>query len=149
MIKRLIICAIACVTFTTATADEGMWLPSLIKERIKEMRKVGFKLKASDIYSDSKPSLKDAVMQFGGGCTGEFISPDGLLLTNHHCGYASIQKLSSVEHDYLTDGYWAMSRSEELPVPGLTITLLVKMEDVTARIAAGEEKQAIIDAAKR
>ncbi|MBQ5751744.1 MAG: S46 family peptidase [Bacteroidaceae bacterium] len=149
MIKRLIICAIACVTFTAATADEGMWLPSLIKERIKEMRKVGFKLKASDIYSDSKPSLKDAVMQFGGGCTGEFISPDGLLLTNHHCGYASIQKLSSVEHDYLTDGYWAMSRSEELPVPGLTITLLVKMEDVTARIAAGEEKQAIIDAAKR
>ena len=149
MIKRLIICAIACVTFTTATADEGMWLPSLIKERIKEMRKVGFKLKASDIYSDSKPSLKDAVMQFGGGCTGEFISPDGLLLTNHHCGYASIQKLSSVEHDYLTDGYWAMSRSEELPVPGLTITLLVKMEDVTARLAAGEEKQAIIDAAKK
>ena len=149
MIKRLIICAIACVTFTTATADEGMWLPSLIKERIKEMRKVGFKLKASDIYSDSKPSLKDAVMQFGGGCTGEFISPDGLLLTNHHCGYASIQKLSSVEHDYLTDGYWAMSRSEELPVPGLTITLLVKMEDVTARLATGEEKQAIIDAAKK
>ena len=82
MIKRLIICAIACVTFTAATADEGMWLPSLIKERIKEMRKVGFKLKASDICSDSKPSLKDAVMQFDGGCTGEFISPDGLLLTN-------------------------------------------------------------------
>ena len=149
MIKKFFLCALACITFTTATADEGMWLPSLIKERIKEMRKVGFKLKASDIYSDEKPSLKDAVMQFGGGCTGEFVSPDGLLLTNHHCGYASIQKLSSVEHDYLTDGYWAKSRSEELPVPGLTITLLVKMEDVTARIAAGENRQAIIDAAKK
>ena len=149
MIKKFFLCALACITITTATADEGMWLPSLIKERIKEMRKVGFKLKASDIYSDEKPSLKDAVMQFGGGCTGEFVSPDGLLLTNHHCGYASIQKLSSVEHDYLTDGYWAKSRAEELPVPGLTITLLVKMEDVTARIAAGESRQAIIEAAKK
>ena len=149
MVKKIFLCALACITFTTATADEGMWLPSLIKERIKEMRKVGFKLKANDIYSDEKPSLKDAVMQFGGGCTGEFISPDGLLLTNHHCGYASIQKLSSVEHDYLTNGYWAKSRSEELPVPGLTITLLVKMEDVTERLAAGESRQAIIDAAKK
>lgn len=149
MVKKLFLCALACIAFTTATADEGMWLPSLIKERIKDMRGLGFKLKASDIYSDEGASLKDAVMQFGGGCTGEFISPDGLLLTNHHCGYASIQKLSSVEHDYLTDGYWAKSRNEELPVPGLTITLLVKMEDVTARLAAGEEKEAIIEAAKR
>ena len=149
MVKKLFLCALACIAFTTATADEGMWLPSLIKERIKDMRKVGFKLKAGDIYSDEVASLKDAVMQFGGGCTGEFVSPDGLLLTNHHCGYASIQKLSSVEHDYLTDGYWAKSRSEELPVPGLTITLLVKMEDVTARLAAGENREAIIDAAKK
>lgn len=148
MVKKLFLCALACIAFTTATADEGMWLPSLVKERIKDMRGLGFKLKASDIYSDEGASLKDAVMQFGGGCTGEFISPDGLLLTNHHCGYASIQKLSSVEHDYLTDGYWAKSRSEELPVPGLTITLLVKMEDVTARLAAGEKKEAIIEAAK-
>ena len=144
MIKRLLFCAIACITFSTATADEGMWLPSLIKERIKDMRKMGFKLKADDIYSDKKASLKDAVMQFGGGCTGEFISPEGLLLTNHHCGYASIQKLSSVEHDYLTDGYWAKSRNEELHVPGLTISLLEKMEDVTDRIAAGESKEDII-----
>lgn len=149
MVKKLFLCALACIAFTTATADEGMWLPSLVKERIKDMRGLGFKLKASDIYSDEGASLKDAVMQFGGGCTGEFISPDGLLLTNHHCGYASIQKLSSVEHDYLTDGYWAKSRSEELPVPGLTITLLVKMEDVTVRLAAGEKKEAIIEAAKR
>ena len=144
MIKKLLICAIACITFTTALADEGMWLPSLIKERIKEMRKMGFKLKADDIYSNEKASLKDAVVQFGGGCTGEFISGEGLLLTNHHCGYGSIQKLSSVEHDYLTYGYWAKSRSEELPVPGLTVSLLVKMEDVTSRLAAGEKKEDII-----
>ena len=144
MIKKIILCALACITFTTATADEGMWLPSLIKERVKDMRKKGFKLRADDVYSDSKASLKDAVMQFGGGCTGEFVSAEGLLLTNHHCGYASIQKLSSVEHDYLTDGYWAQSRAEELYVPGLTISILEKMEDVTDRIAAGESKQDII-----
>ena len=148
MIKRLLFCALACVTFLTATADEGMWLPNMIKSRIKEMRKMGFRLKADDIYSDTKASLKDAVVQFGGGCTGEFISPEGLLLTNHHCGYSSIQMLSSVEHDYLTDGFWAMSRSEELPVPGLTVTMLIKMEEVTARLAAGEREAAIIEEAK-
>ena len=147
MIKKLFICAIACLTMTTATADEGMWLPSLIKERIKDMRKKGFKLKVDDIYSDTKASLKDAVVQFGGGCTGEFVSPEGLLLTNHHCGYSSIQKLSSVEHDYLTYGYWAKSREEELHVPGLTVSLLVKMEDVTDRLAAGEKKEDIISQA--
>ena len=144
MIKKFLLCALACITLTTATADEGMWLPSLIKERVKDMRKKGFKLKADDVYSTTKPSLKDAVMQFGGGCTGEFVSAEGLLLTNHHCGYASIQKLSSVEHDYLTDGYWAKSRAEELHVPGLTISILEKMEDVTDRIAAGESKADII-----
>ena len=149
MIKKLLLCALACITFATATADEGMWLPNMIKERIKAMRKMGFKLKTDDIYSDDKASLKDAVVQFGGGCTGEFISAEGLLITNHHCGYGSIQKLSSVEHDYLTDGYWAKSRSEELPVPGLTVTLLVKMEDITARLAAGESESAIIEAAKK
>ena len=149
MIKKFLLCALACITFTTATADEGMWLPSLIKERVKDMRKKGFKLKGDDVYSTTKPSLKDAVMQFGGGCTGEFVSAEGLLLTNHHCGYASIQKLSSVEHDYLTDGYWAKSRAEELHVPGLTISILEKMEDVTDRIAAGESPAEIIAQAKQ
>lgn len=144
MIKRLLIGLVACITTTIATADEGMWLPSQIKGRIKEMRSLGFRLKADDIYSDKKASLKDAVMQFGGGCTGEFISPEGLLLTNHHCGYSSIQKLSSVEHDYLTYGYWAKNKNEELPVPGLTITLLTRMEDVTDRISAGESADSII-----
>ena len=149
MIKKILLCALACITLNTATADEGMWLPSLIKERVKDMRKKGFRLKADDVYSTTKPSLKDAVMQFGGGCTGEFISAEGLLLTNHHCGYASIQKLSSVEHDYLTDGYWAKSRAEELHVPGLTISILERMEDVTGRIAAGESKENIIAQAKQ
>ena len=149
MIKKFILCALACITFTTAVADEGMWLPSLIKERVKDMRQKGFRLKANDVYSTTEPSLKDAVMQFGGGCTGEFISAEGLLLTNHHCGYASIQKLSSVEHDYLTDGYWAKSRAEELHVPGLTISILERMEDVTDRIAAGENMESIIAQAKQ
>lgn len=135
----------ACLAIANTTlADEGMWLPNLIKERIKDMRKMGFKLKADDIYSADKPSLKDAVVQFGGGCTGEFLSEQGLLLTNHHCGYGSIQKLSSVEHDYLTNGYWAQSMAEELPVPGLTVSLLVGMEDVTERLAAGEKREDII-----
>lgn len=149
MIKRLIISAIACFAIATTFADEGMWLPTHIKERVKIMRKMGFKLKADDIYSADKPSLKDAVVQFGGGCTGEFVSEQGLLLTNHHCGYSSIQKLSSVEHDYLTNGYWAQSMAEELPVPGLTVSLLVSMEDVTERLAAGEKEADIIAAATK
>ncbi|MBQ2878464.1 MAG: S46 family peptidase, partial [Bacteroidaceae bacterium] len=144
MIKRLLLCTMAFIAFTTATADEGMWLPSLIKERMKSMRALGFKLKAADIYSDREASLKDAVVQFGGGCTGEFVSQSGLLLTNHHCGYGSIQKLSSVEHDYLTYGYWAKSLDEELHVPGLTVSLLVSMTDVTDRINAGEKSEDII-----
>ena len=149
MIKRLVLGVLACLAISTTFADEGMWLPSLIKERIKEMRKMGFKLKAEDIYSADKASLKDAVVQFGGGCTGEFVSEQGLLLTNHHCGYGSIQKLSSVEHDYLTYGYWAKSMDEELPVPGLTVSLLVTMEDVTERLAAGEKREDIIAAASK
>ena len=148
MIKKFLLCALACITLTTATAEEGMWLPSLIKERVKDMRKKGFKLKADDVFSTTKASMKDAVMQFGGGCTGEFISAEGLLLTNHHCGYASIQKLSSVEHDYLTDGYWAKSRAEELYVPGLTISILERVEDVTDRIALGESPADIVAQAR-
>ena len=148
MIKRILASALMCLSIFTAQADEGMWLPSLIGSRIKDMRSKGFKLSAEDIYSVNKASLKDAVVQFGGGCTGEFLSAEGLLLTNHHCGYGSIQSLSSVEHDYLTYGFWAKSHSEELPVPGLTISLLVKMEDVTERLAAGEKAEDIIAAAR-
>ena len=123
----------------TATADEGMWLPSLISQRIGDMQAKGFKLSAEDIYSINQASLKDAVVLFGRGCTAELISSEGLLLTNHHCGYAQIQKHSSVEHDYLKDGFWAMNRSEELPNEGLTVSFLERMEDVTSVILNGYE----------
>lgn len=118
-------------------ADEGMWLPSLISQRIGDMQSKGFKLSAEDIYSINQASLKDAVMLFGGGCTGELVSDEGLLFTNHHCGYSAIQKLSSVEHDYLKDGYWAMNRQEELPAQGLSVSFLDRMEDVTAAVLKG------------
>ena len=123
-------------------ADEGMWIPLLIeKYNIKLMQEKGFKLSAEDIYSVNKACMKDAVLSFGGGCTGEVISPDGLLITNHHCGYGQIQKHSSLEHDYLTDGFWAMSREEELSNPGLTVTFLKSMEDVTDKVMEGVTKE--------
>lgn len=112
-------------------ADEGMWLPALISQRIGDMQAKGFKLTAEDIYSVNQASLKDAVVLFGSGCTGELISGEGLLITNHHCGYSQIQRHSSVEHDYLRDGFWAMTRNQELPNPGLTVKFLERMEDVT------------------
>lgn len=118
-------------------ADEGMWLPSLIKERISDMQKNGFKLTAEDVYSINQASLKDAIVHFGGGCTGELISEKGLILTNHHCGFGQIQSHSSLEHDYLKDGFWAMSMNEELPNKGLSVKFLVKMEDVTEKILKG------------
>ncbi len=118
-------------------ADEGMWLPSLISQRIQDMQSKGFKLDANDIYSINQASLKDAVVLFGRGCTGELISDEGLLLTNHHCGYGQIQYHSSVEHDYLRDGFWAMTRDEELPNPGLSVSFLDRMEDVTNQVLNG------------
>ena len=122
----------------SAYADEGMWIPMLLKKyNIEQMQAKGFKLTAEDIYSINKASLKDAVMIFGGGCTGELISDRGLLITNYHCGYRSIQQHSSIDHDYLTDGFWAMSGEEELPNPGLTVTFLKRMEDVTDKVLKG------------
>ena len=122
-----------------AMADEGMWLPSLISQRIGDMQAKGFRLTAEDIYSINQASLKDAVVLFGSGCTGELISPEGLLITNHHCGYGQIQRHSSVEHDYLRDGFWAMSREEELPNEGLEVRFLDRMEDVTDIVLKGYE----------
>ena len=136
--KKLLLALLFAATTLGATADEGMWLPNQIGQRIKDMKAKGFKLSAEDVYNENGTSLKDAIVLFGTGCTGEMVSPDGLLLTNHHCGYGAIQKHSSVEHDYLTNGFWAMSRAEELPNPGLTVTFLERMEDVTARVEAGE-----------
>ena len=114
-------------------ADEGMWLLQLMKQQnsIDLMKKQGLKLDAEALYNPNGVSLKDAVGIFGGGCTGEIISPEGLILTNHHCGYASIQQHSSVEHDYLTDGFWAKNRNEELPTPGLKFQFIERIEDIT------------------
>lgn len=118
-------------------ADEGMWLPLLLQRNEADMKKNGMKISADDIYNVNHASLKDAVLLFGNGCTAEFISSEGLVLTNHHCGYSQIVSHSSVENDYLTNGFWAMSREEELPCPGLTVTRLVYMEDVTTKILDG------------
>ena len=148
MKKSLLIVALIIATSFSAVADKGMWLPSLISSRIKDMKQKGFKLSAEDIYSINQASLKDAVVLFDGGCTGEIITEQGLLLTNHHCGYDAIQALSTVEHDYLTDGFWAMSNAEELPCPGLKVHILVRMEDVTERIANGESAEEIVAKAK-
>ena len=118
-------------------ADEGMWIPMLLQRNEAAMQRAGMRLSASDIYDINHASLKDAVLLFGGGCTGEFVSHEGLVLTNHHCGYSYIVKHSTVEHDYLTNGFWAMTREQEIPCPGLTVTRLVRMEDVTAQVLAG------------
>ena len=137
--KRFLLLAAVLFTVLPARADEGMWLPSLISQRIADMQAKGLKLSADDIYSVNHSSLKDAVVLFGGGCTGELVSDEGLLFTNHHCGYSYIQRHSSVEHDYLKDGFWARNRSEELANPGLTVRFLVRMEDVTAAVLKGDK----------
>lgn len=130
------------LTGQKARSDEGMWIPILIEQfNIKIMQEKGFMLTAEDIYSVNKACMKDAVMIFGGGCTGELISDRGLLITNHHCGFGRIQAHSSLEHDYITDGFWAMSAEEELPNPGLSVTFLKYMKDVTEEVNAGIKKK--------
>lgn len=135
--KKLTLILIGAILFSLAPlrADEGMWLLPLIEKlNNKKLAELGFKISAKDIYDINKSSLKDAIVHFGGGCTGEIISGQGLLLTNHHCGYGVIQRLSSVEKDYLQNGFWAMSREEELPSPGLSVTFLESFTDVTAEV---------------
>ena len=146
--KRTLLTLLAALTLLPALADEGMWLPSLISTRIDDMRAKGFRLTAEEIYSINRASMKDAVVLFDGGCTGELISAEGLLLTNHHCGYDAIQAHSSVEHDYLTYGFWARTRAEELPNEKLNVKFLVRMEEITDRLAAGETAEEIIHAAE-
>ncbi len=125
------------ILFNFAKADEGMWMPQLIDAlNFKDMKKNGFKLSADQIYSINKASMKDAVAIFGGGCTSEIISTKGLLLTNHHCGFSSIASLSTVQKDYLKNGYFAMSAEEELPCKGLTVTFIKRIEDVTSKVFA-------------
>jgi len=134
----------------TARADEGMWLPALIQKlNIGDMKKMGLELSADDIYNINQSSLKDAVVALDhGSCTAELVSPKGLLLTNHHCGFGEIQAHSSVEHDYLRDGFWAKSMEEELPNPGKTVSFLIRVEDVTDRVLEGVEFNAPDDERK-
>ncbi len=151
--KKLLAVLVFCAVLSGARADEGMWLlPYLEKMNIKDMKAKGLKLSAKDIYNADGKSLKDAIVIFGGGCTGEVVSGAGLVLTNHHCGYSSIQSLSSVEHDYLKNGFWAMNRDEEIPAPGLEVKFIRKIEDVTELvlgnvpdIAGASERADIID----
>lgn len=121
-----------------AKADEGMWLPLLVKRlNFEKMKEMGLQLTAEEIYSVNNASLKDAIVSLGGFCTGEIISDKGLMLTNHHCGYDAIREQSTVENDYLTDGFWAASNDKELPIEGLTASILVRMEDVTEQVLDG------------
>ena len=139
MMKRfaLILAGFLLASSMLSRADEGMWLLPLLKQlNIEKMQEMGCELTAEEIYSINNASLKDAIVIFGRGCTGEIISEEGLVLTNHHCGYGAIQQHSSPEHDYLKDGFWAMSREEEIHTPGLTVTFLVRIEDVTEKVSA-------------
>ena len=140
--KKVLSVITALTVFAASSfADEGMWLlPLLEKMNGKAMKEMGCELTPKQIYDINNTSLKDAIVQFGGGCTGEIISSEGLLVTNHHCGYGNIQKLSTVEHDYLKDGYWAMNRNEELPCKGLSVTFLEYMQDVTKALDKAEKK---------
>lgn len=150
MRKLFVSIAAALMLGFSAMADEGMWmLPLLQKLNAGAMKDLGCRLTPDQIYSVNHSSLKDAIVIFGGGCTGEMISDKGLLVTNHHCGYSSIQQLSSDEHNYLEDGFWAMNSNEEIPVPGLSVTFLVNMSDVTEAIESAksdEERKAVSEA---
>ena len=151
--KRLVFTLLTSLFALSAMADEGMWLlPYLKKMNEKDMQSMGCKLSAEDIYSMNKSSIKDAIVIFGGGCTGEIVSKNGLVFTNHHCGYSYIQSLSTVEHDYLKNGFWAMNNKEEIPAPGLQVRFVREIADVTAdilgnvpSISEGMERATLID----
>src|SRR5690606_3592432 len=126
------------ITLQVSAQQGGMWIPSLLEGmNEQEMANLGSKLTAKDIYDVNNSSLKDAIGHFNGGCTSEVISPKGLILTNHHCGYSQIQSHSTVDNDYLTDGFWAMKMEDELPNKNLEVTFIIKIEDVTAQILEG------------
>ena len=135
--KKIFATLLMAVLFTPQLmADEGMWLLQLMRQQNLEdqMRKQGLEITADDIYNPNAPSLKDAIGIFGGGCTGEVISPNGLVITNHHCGFSFIQQLSTVEHNYLHNGFWSQSYEEELPCEGIAFTFVVKIKDVTDEV---------------
>lgn len=153
--KKLLLSLTAAALFLTARADEGMWIPMLIGKNYDEMLRLGLTLSKEDIYSINRSSLKDAIVQFGGGCTAEMISAKGLLLTNHHCGYESIASVSSVEKNYLDNGFWSKSMDQEIPCAGLSVIFLQRMEDVTDEVreavgkATGEEATKKLDAIRK
>lgn len=138
--------AFAIVVFLNGFATEGMWIPTMLASIEDDMQAFGLQLTAEDIYSVNSSSLKDAIVQFGGGCTAEVISSQGLILTNHHCGYRQIQSHSSVENNYLRDGFWAKNFAEELPNPGLTAMFVVAIRDVTSDMLQGVTDDAPVDA---
>ena len=140
MRKSLFALLVALGVSSLARADEGMWLLEQLSKKYPELVKRGLAMQEYDLYNPNGTSLKDAVVHFDGGCTGEVISSQGLVLTNHHCGYDAIQKLSSVEHNYLEDGYWAKSFAEELPAEGVVVSFVDKIEDVTAYVQAELKK---------
>ncbi len=135
--KRIILLPLLVVALYV-NAKEGMWLPYLLQKlNAPEMQTMGMKISAEEIFSVNKSSLKDAIVLFGGGCTAEIVSKQGLILTNHHCGYGEIQAHSSIEHDYLTDGFWATTFNDELANPGLQVMILERMDDVTSDVLSG------------
>ena len=144
--KKIVTVLTIIYSITIAQAKEGIWIPMLLNNNIAEMQAMGCELSAEDIYSVNHSSLKDAIVSFGGFCTGEFISSSGLVLTNHHCGYRQIQKQSSLEHNYLKEGFWANNTSEELMNPGLFVKQLVYMEDITNAVLGAEDEEAAISA---
>ena len=151
MKKTFALLALLALLIPTVVADEGMWIPMLLGKNQAAMQRAGMRITAQDIYDINHACLKDAIILFNQGCTGEYVSDQGLFLTNHHCGYSYITSHSTVEHDYLTHGFWAMTRDQELPCPGLTATRLVRMEDVTNRVLDGisdktseEERERIV-----
>lgn len=136
MKKILLLASFLPAVMAFAQQYGGMWMPTELNE--KEMKELGMKISAKDIFNPNKPSIKDAVVQYDGGCTAEIISPKGLLLTNHHCGYSEIQAHSTLQNDYLTDGFWAKNMSEELPNPGVTADFVIDIKDVTNQILGGK-----------
>src|SRR5436305_5740429 len=132
--KKIFLLIAAASMLQAAKADEGMWIPMLIGKNYEEMQRLGLRLSKEDLYSINHSSMKDAILQFGGGCTAEMISEKGLLLTNHHCGYDAIANLSTVDRNLLDNGFWAHNLQEELPAQGVTALFLQKMEDVTLAV---------------
>ena len=128
---KIVLVTLSVILTTVARADEGMWLPFLLGRNYEDMKKHGLRLTQEEIYSINKSSLKDAIISFGGFCTGEIISKQGLILTNHHCGYDAIAEASTEEHNYLDNGFWAKNNGEEIPIPGLYATFIVRIQDVS------------------